>query len=139
MHEPIDFEDLENSSAPLGVYDALLPDRRLKRGKFLLSPTKVLQSQSLSFLKNGLDILSKPRQLPDGASRRNPCSTREVIGNSASRCDAWVVRDVEALPRGAKRNHFDMAVIASRSATRALSYPAIAKVNEDTSEGGTMR
>ena len=99
----------------------------------------MLQSQSLSFLKNGLNILSNPRHLPDGASRRNPCSTREVIGNGASRCDAWVVRDVEALPRGAKRNHFDMPVIASRSATRALSYPAIAKLNKYTSEGGAMR
>jgi hypothetical protein len=139
VHELIDFEDLKKSSAPLGVYDPLLPDRRLKCGEFPFSATKVLQSQSLSLLKNGLNILSKPRQLPDGASRGNPCPTREVIGNGASRCDAWVVRNVEALPRGAKRNHFDMAVITSRSATRWLSYPAIAQVNKHTSERSAMR
>jgi hypothetical protein len=100
---------------------------------------KVLHSQILSFLKNGLDIFTNGRHLPDRTSWRNPGPTSEVIGNSASRRYAGVIRDIETLPRRAKCNHFDVTVIASRGATGALSYSAIAKVNEDASEGSAVR
>ena len=100
---------------------------------------KMLHSQRLSFLKNGLNIFTNARHLPDRTSWRNPSPTGEIIGNSASRRHAGVIRDIETLPRRAKRNHFHVTVIASRGASRALSYSAFAMLNVDASVGGAVR
>jgi hypothetical protein len=104
-----------------------------------LAATKILHSQSLSFLKDGLNVFSYARHFPDGATWRNPGSTGKVIGNSPAGCEAGVIRDVEALPRGPKCNHFDMTVIAPRGATRTLSHLAVAKVNKHAPERRAMR